>query len=139
MSYQVTRGVDGRPSIVLQGEPPYCRALDAAPPAREPELDIGLWLVVSFPSWSVPDIAAIQADLDATKHFRGKLKLGLRPFDDPEEHATWRPELKEHGNGTLLLLLRDGKVCMKHQGLFTVDALIDAIEAASPRDGPLEP
>jgi hypothetical protein len=132
MSYRVTRSAEGRPSITLNGEPPYCRGLAAAPLAREPELGSGLWLVMAFAAWSVSEIGAIQSALDAVKRFGGKVNLGLRPFDNLEEQGTWCPELMKDGNSPLWVLLRDGDVCMKRQGLLRADALVDAIEGACP-------
>ncbi len=132
MPYQITRTANGRPSIVLSGEPPYCNTLDAAPSEREPALDAGWWLVVAFAAWSMPDIAAIQTALDVAKHFGGTLQLGLRPFDHPEEHDAWCLGLEEDERSPLWLLLRDGQVRMKRQGILTVDALIGMIETAGP-------
>ncbi|MDP1681562.1 MAG: hypothetical protein Q8L39_07275 [Burkholderiales bacterium] len=93
MSYKVTRDQVGCPRITLTGESAYSHALDAAPSAREPELNTGNWLVMAFAVWSIPDILAIQTALDVAKRFSGKLNLGLRPFDYPEELGAWCPGL----------------------------------------------
>jgi hypothetical protein len=85
---------------------------------------------MAFATWSVPDVEAIQTALDVARHFGGKVKLGLRPFDNPEELGAWCPGLEIDGNGPLWVLLRDGQVCLKRQGFFTVHALINEIEAA---------
>ncbi|MBN9561711.1 MAG: hypothetical protein J0H14_13430 [Alphaproteobacteria bacterium] len=130
MSYQITRGSDERPSIALADEPPFCVALDAAPTAREPELDRGWWLVMVFATWSAHDVAAIQTALDVAKHFCGDIKLGLRPFDLAEEHAAWCPTLGDERRSPLWLLLHDGDIRMSRGGLLTTDALIAGIEAA---------
>ena len=130
MSYEVMRTADGTPYTVLHGEPPYCKALEAAPSGREPELNGGLWLVMAFAAWSVPDIDAIRTALDVVKRFDGTVNLGLRPFDDPEEHGAWCPGLENDGNGPLWVLLLDGQVCLKSHGFFTVDALVNEIKAA---------
>jgi hypothetical protein len=131
MSYRVTGGAQ-RPQIVLTGEPAHCRALDAAPPAREPALDAGTWLVMAFAIWSVPDQKAIQVALDAAQRFGGKLKLGLRPYHDPQELDTWYPGREDDGRSPLWLLLDDGKVRMRRSGPVTVDELVKAIRAACP-------
>jgi hypothetical protein len=130
MAYRVTRDEAGQPHIALTGEPPYCHALDSAPPAREPELGQGLWLVMAFAVWSGPDTAAVQTALDVAKHFSGKLELGVRPFDDPEECGTWGPGLDEDEHGPLWVLLRDGEVCLKRNGLPGIDELAAAIGSA---------
>lgn len=128
MSFRVTRGVDRRPVLLLENEAPYIKALDATPPAREPELDHGVWLILAFAAWSIPDIAAIETALEAAKHFNGRVNLGLRPFDDFEEFANWNPGTAPTSS-PYWILLRDGDKCWEHQGLATVDVLIDAIES----------
>lgn len=132
MSYNVTRNENGRPKIVLTDEPPYCHALDAAPPAREPDLNMGVWLVMAFAVWSVPDNVAIQTALDAAKRFGGKLNLGIRPFDDWEELVALCPGLEEDGRSPLWVLLRNGKVCTKRNGILTIDELVEMIGVAFP-------
>jgi hypothetical protein len=128
MPYRVTRGADERPSIVLEHEPAYCQPLAAAPPAREPELGQGLWLVMAFATWSMPDVDAIRTALATAKHFGGALKLGLRPFDSPDEHQAWCRGLASSGNSPFWVLLRDGEIRMQRAGLITMDALVAAIE-----------
>src|SRR4051812_3786304 len=110
MSYRVTRDESAKPRIVLKDEPPFCRALQAAPISREPELDTDTWLVMCFAAWSVPDIQAIQTALDVARHFNGRLKLGVRPFDTQEEHAAWCPTIEDETGSPVWVLLRDGMV-----------------------------
>jgi hypothetical protein len=130
MSYRVIRDADGRPRIVLEGEPWFCRALDAAPLAREPELDRGAWLVMAFATWSMPDVAAVQTALDVARRFDGALRLGLRPFDLADEHETWCPGLASGGRNPYWILFREGEVCLTRAGHVTADALVEAIERA---------
>lgn len=132
MTYRVTRNADQRPKVVLDGEPSYSTALEAAPPARETELNEGLWLVMAFAVWSVPDVVAIQTALDAAKHFEGKVKLGLRPFDSFEEFDTWSSETSD-GSSPVWIVLSNGEKCWEHRGYVTVDALVDAIEICRDR------
>jgi hypothetical protein len=127
MSYKVARNEHGRPGIALTGEPSYCHALVAAPPTREPELDTDVWLVMAFAVWSIPDNIAIQTALDVTKHFDGKINLGLRPFDDWEELGAWGPGLEGDGSSPLWVLFRDGEVLMTRNGILTIDELVEAI------------
>ena len=127
MSYRVTRDADQRPRIILEGEPPYCTALDVAPEARETKLDNGFWLVMAFAVWSVPDVLAIQTALDAAKRYDGKIKLGLRPFDEFEEFDTWIPT-SGAGTSPSWFLLLEGRKCWEHLGLITVDDLVKRIE-----------
>lgn len=113
--------------MTLTDEPPYSYALDAAPSAREPELNTGNWLVMAFAVWSIPDNLAIQTALDVAKRFGGKLNLGLRPFDDSDELGAWCPGLEYGGQSPLWVLLRDGEVCMERSGILAVDELIELI------------
>lgn len=129
MSYHVTRTDTGSPRIVLHGEPTYCKAFEAAPSVHDPELRAGQWLVMAFAAWSMPDINAVQAALDAIKHFGGRLSLGLWPFDDTEELRASCPGLKGEEKSPVWVLLSDGQVRFKHQGALTTEALVSAIEA----------
>lgn len=135
MSHHVIRTAEGRPRIILSGEPPYCRTLDAGPSRREDELNTGRWLVMVFAAWSMPDIRAIQDALDAVKYFDGKVHLGLRPFDAPEEHVTWCPALTDDEKTPIWLLISDGTVRLILRGLLTVNELVRKIELLVPRSG----
>jgi hypothetical protein len=130
MSYRVTRDQTGRPHVRLDGEPPYSRALDAAVRSREPELARGRWLVLAFPAWSVPGVAAVGTALDTARRFGGSLQLGIRPFDDPEEHRAWQPGLEGAGGDPVWMVLQDGIPCLIQSGHLTEDELVASIDAA---------
>lgn len=131
MSYKVIRSESGKPAVILNGEPTYCTALEAAPITREPELHKGRWLVMCFAAWSVPDIQAIQIALDTVKHFDGSVNLGLRPFDTQDEHAVWCPVIAQETRSPLWIVLHDGTVFATLTGFPGAQALIGAIQAAS--------
>ncbi len=131
MTYRVTRNSENRPVLVLEDEP-HGKALAAAPAQREPELDQGLWLVMVFAAWSVPDIKAIQVALDVARHFGGRINLGVRPLDNFEENESWLPAAENAGGSPLWIVLNDGRVCMSKHGLLTSQELIDAIATACP-------
>ena len=130
MSYRVTRDEAGRPQVRLDDEPPYSRALDASVGSREPELARGRWLVLAFPAWSVPGVAAIGTALDTARHFGGSLQLGIRPFDDPGEHRAWQPGLEDTGGDPVWVVLQDGTPCLTRSGHLTEDELVASIDAA---------
>jgi hypothetical protein len=130
MSYRVTRDQAGRPQVLLNGEPPYSRALDAAVGSREPELARGRWLVLAFPAWSVPGVAAIGTALDTARRFGGSLQLGIRPFDDPEEHRAWQPGIEDAGGDPVWVVLQNGIPCLTRSGHLTEDELVASIDAA---------
>jgi hypothetical protein len=129
MPYQLTRDPSGRPRVALSGEPPCCWALQAAPPSIEPELGRGDWLVVAFPAWSMPDIEAVGVALDVARRFGCAFQLGLRPFDSPDEHRSWLPELTG-GQTPIWLAFRDGKLRMERHGRLDADTLAEAVTAA---------
>ena len=128
MSYKLIRNSQQHPVVKLQGEPSYCKALDAAPPGREQELNTGIWLILVFAAWSVPDVRAIEIALETAKHFEGKLNLGLRPFDSPEEHKSWCTEISDNDESPLWLLFESGHLRMIHAGLLSGNILIEKIK-----------
>jgi len=123
MAYRVSRDEHGVPCITLTGEPAYCHALDAGVSGREPELGGGAWLVMAFPVWSAPDVAAVQDAIDLAKRFGGRLDLGLRPYDDPLELQAWWPDADPDAPGPFWLLLRDGEVRRHRTGRVSASEL----------------
>jgi hypothetical protein len=81
-----------------------------APEQMEPELKDGLWLVLVCAIWSGPDRLAIGQALSAVREFGGKVKLGIRMFDDDAETRTWFPELPKYPASPVWLILRDGQL-----------------------------
>src|SRR5687767_13162089 len=94
--FSVQRTADNRWEVNLRDQPDYCCALPMAPNRMEPELKEGLWLVLVAAIWSGPDRIAIGQALSAVQEFRGKVKLGIRLFDDDAETRTWFPELPKY-------------------------------------------
>jgi hypothetical protein len=127
MSYQVIRDQNGAPDLILSGEPPYCHVLAANATGSEPDICAGQWLLMAFAVWSAPDVAAVQVALDLARSLGGKLNLGLRPYDDPDELREWCPGLTPEGSGPFWILLRDGAVCEYRTGIFAVDELREAM------------
>jgi hypothetical protein len=127
MSYQVIRDHNGAPNLILSGEPAYCHVLGANLTASEPDISIGNWLLMAFAVWSVPDVEAVQVALELAHSMGGKLNLGLRPYDDPDEIHGWVSAVTPESNGPFWILLRDGVVCYYRTGIFTVDELREAI------------
>jgi len=128
MTLKVTATPEGRAVLQFAGEPAYCHALDAAPGAREPMLGQGRWLVLAFARWSQQDVKAIQAALDAVRHFGGAVQLGARPYDDPEEHRTWLPEIADETGSPAWALLENGVVRHRGSGPRSREELIDTIK-----------
>lgn len=108
MSY-LTEVIDGNYHIQLVDEPSYCHALPYAPTEIEPELTIGIWLVLNYAGWSGPDRTAIQQVLDLGHRFGGSLTIGIRPFDDHGEIQLWCPSLTERGASPVWVFLCNGE------------------------------
>ncbi len=94
--------------LVLDREPNYCRALPMAPLDMEPQLRQGRWIVLQAAIWSVPDHTAVSVALSVVKSFKRAIQLGIRPFDYPEEAATWCPSIAKERGSPVSLILRDG-------------------------------
>ncbi|HEX2569224.1 MAG TPA: hypothetical protein VH877_06645 [Polyangia bacterium] len=123
MSYQIAKQDGGQFAVTFTGEPDYCRALSMAPESMEPELAEGLWLVLVFAVWSVPDRRAIAVALTAVKDLGGRVRLGVRPCDDPGETTGWCPEVEDGGATPQWLVLRDGRLVDARVGLLPPDEL----------------
>jgi hypothetical protein len=83
----------GRSKLVVTDEPEYIVPLRIAPSSLEDCLKQGRWLVVSMSVWSIHDIRAGHHAIEMVKLHGGSVRLGLRPFDYPQENATWVPGL----------------------------------------------
>ncbi len=127
MTLKVKSSPEGRAVLQFADVPEYCHALDAAPVTREPMLEQGRWLILAFARWSKHDINAVSAALEAVRHFGGAVQLGARPYDDPEEHRTWLPEIADETGSPAWALLENGVVRHRCSGPRSREALIDAI------------
>ena len=131
MPYRVHRDPQGVPGVTLAGEPPYCHALAAGVLALEPALRQGVWLVMAFAVWSIPDVAAVQRALDLARRLGGRLSVGVRPYDDPLELTAWWPDADPIAPGPFWVLLRDGHIIGSLAGLPTDDELDALVRAAT--------
>src|SRR5687768_1341753 len=93
MGFTFTADHLGRSRLVVTDEPDYIVPLLIAPLSLEDCLKQGKWLVISMSVWSIPDIQAGHHAIETVKPHGGSVRLGLRPFDYPEENATWIPGL----------------------------------------------
>ncbi len=75
--------------VRLENEPAFVHSLLMAPPSREPMLDEGDWLVLTFAVWSVSDQPSISVAIEFAKSLRGQLNVGLRPFESSDEFCSW--------------------------------------------------
>lgn len=89
MGFTFVADEKGRSRVTLEDEPDYIVPLQIAPPCLENELTQGNWLIVCMSVWNMNDIRAGHRAIKIVKQHRGLVKLGLRPFDYPEENLTW--------------------------------------------------
>jgi len=95
MNYQITADEQERFHIEFSDDVVNVVGLRMAPDALEPELQNGQWLILAFAVWDAKDRPAIEvacriaASLEATR-------VAVRPFELPDEFATWAPELADH-------------------------------------------
>lgn len=128
MSFRLIASASGQPRVLLEGEPSYCKALEAAPSVREPVLNRGRWLVVTFAAWSMPDVRQAEMALEVVKRLGGPLQLGIRPFNDADDLHAWLPEVSSTGLTPIWVLLTEGQVTGAHHGLLQPAELIAFIE-----------
>ena len=106
MAFQPVPVENGKFKLMFSDEPAYVHALDMAPEAREPELNVGTWLIVAFPVWSSPVRQAVREAIACVKEQGGKFQLGVRPFDSYHEFSGWWPDSGPQigGQGTMTVL-----------------------------------
>lgn len=95
MGFSLQPNNEGRSQVVLTNEPPYIVPFQIAPSSAEKTLMEGKWLIVSFSIWSMHDLEAAHRAISVTKQHGGRFRLGLRPFDYPEENLSWLPITSE--------------------------------------------
>ncbi|QVL30337.1 hypothetical protein KIH39_15910 [Telmatocola sphagniphila] len=94
MGFKLTSNSEGRSQIELTDDSPYIIPLTIAPSSIEDILTKGKWLVVSFSVWSIQDLESANIASNIMKQYGQHLRLGLRPFDYPDENLTWLPLTK---------------------------------------------
>lgn len=92
MSFHVTAAAGGRWAVTLENEPEFVVPLAMAPLRLETELLSGRWLVIAFAIWSTWDRIESRRAIDFATRYHGRLRIGLRPFDFPEEIRSWVPK-----------------------------------------------
>lgn len=128
IEYEIQLSENGKFELKFINEPEYCQALIMSPAKREAKLNDGIWLVLLFAVWSVPDIDAIKMAVTLAKKFKGKVKVGVRPFDYHQENQLWCPEIKETFASPIWLVLKDGQLIMEQVGRRTEEELTQMLE-----------
>jgi hypothetical protein len=128
MSYCIQIIPNGQYKLLLEREPEYCKALAMSPLKREPELEQGLWLILVFAVWSVPDRTCIDLALSVIKEFKGDVLLGVRPFDNYTEFNIWCPEVKEKYGSPIWLVLNNGNLLKEMVGVYSKEQLVQLLE-----------
>ncbi len=107
MSFELQHIAGDNWELVLSDEPGYVHALKMAAESMEPELKTGVWLVVTFPVWSVPARHSVLAAIGCAKDYGGKFQLGIRAFDSHEELYKWWPVTEAPSAAKVLLVVHD--------------------------------
>ena len=140
----------GRFAVHLVSEPAFIQGLRMSPTTREPFLNVGDWVVLAFAIWTSHDRSAIASAIDAVKEMNGRVKLGIRPFEIPEEFSAWcgasnqeagfvKMRRESHGDKQFIsidpvsgatpmwLIFRDGEIVHSQSGLLSVWEIQDMI------------
>ncbi len=89
MTYHI-HAIPNHFQVLLDDAPSNCIALAEKPVYREDVLNHGLWLVLVFAEWSARDYSMIEVALQTAKQLEEQhIKVGIRPFDEYTEIATW--------------------------------------------------
>lgn len=113
--------------LTLEDAPPYVHALEMAPRAKEPKLDSGTWMVLTYAIFSVPDQKCIGVAVRGTGRYGGCVQLGLRPYLDYDEIKNWYPHYDGRPVHPLWLILKDGKVQREQEGPLSEDDVVKFI------------
>lgn len=89
MGFIISSDEQGRSRVVINNEPEYIVPLAIAPSAIEECLKQGKWLIVNMSVWNANDITAGHRAIEVVKKYKGAIRLGLRPFDEPRENTKW--------------------------------------------------
>jgi hypothetical protein len=120
----------GKYQLVFEHAPGYVHALPMSPPAREPELNRGTWLVLAYHPSSVPDANSVDQAVRLTVARRGTIKLGVRPCVTREDFTDWFPECRHRYETPVWLVLRDGRLCGWETGPLSDAKLRDFVSEA---------
>ncbi|MBI1930773.1 hypothetical protein HYR99_41820 [Candidatus Poribacteria bacterium] len=107
MGYLLDQKENGKYSVFLTDEPQYCYPLEEGQDEMPESLSSGMCLVLFFAVWSMPDRLSIKVALESVKKFKGKVKLGLCPFND-QEVIVWNAPKELPKVSPLWVFYRDG-------------------------------
>lgn len=107
MSFKVQPIAGDKWELVFSDEPNCVHALRMAPEVMEPELRVGVWLIVAFPVWSAPARHSVVAAVTCAGDQGGAFQLGVRPFDSHEEIYKWWPASEAPSAGKVSLGVQD--------------------------------
>ena len=99
---------DWKNFLASRNAPENFHLLPSEPEQREEFLNRGEWLIVTHAVWSAPDRRAIGVLVSVAASLNPGIQVGIRPFDDFAEFATWLPEVAQTGAAPTWVRLRDG-------------------------------
>ncbi|MBN9520215.1 hypothetical protein J0H58_17075 [bacterium] len=119
--YFVERVGPPRVGLRLAGLPLSVVALPMAPTRREPGLDRGNWLVMTFHVSDTNGTRAIPEAVRVARRLGSRVAVGVRPCFYQEEADTWAGGWGDDPNTPLWLVLRDGQEVRRERGPLTAD------------------
>jgi hypothetical protein len=120
--YAIEHTADNRCQVVFVRERPHCHALHAASFQEETMLHRGLWLVVLFYAWSVPDMKGFGMAMKAIEEFKGKIQLGILPFE--YSMWQWHPAVNGLYGSPVSMLFKDGEFIEMKSHLLNEEELL---------------
>ena len=112
------RDSDGHIHVLIRDKPDDLLILDASPPAIEPELLSGRWLIVVFSILSNEDVSTAYRCRKLTSKLAGIAKIAIRPTMDFHETGEWLPgydRMAYHAT-PLWIIIENGIVVRWHGG-----------------------
>ena len=111
-------------TISFMNAPINLHPLGYMPKSREPELQSGNWIVLTYSSYSASDVESISEAAKVAYHLIGKAHVGVRPSIDFSEIPIWCPECKAFtGASPGWIFIQDGVVQNDLWGYYTGDQI----------------
>jgi hypothetical protein len=103
--------------------------LRESPASREPYLSQGRWLILCWAVWSGPDRLTVHQLVRHRQAHRLPIQVGIRPFNDQSEFATWCL-VREKYQCPIWLVLDDSKLVREWVGLEPPDEFREGWDVA---------
>ncbi len=89
MGFRIIKDDGNRNRVELVEEPNWVIGMGSLSDGISSQLEEGVALIVAFSIWSTPDRELAYETVDIAKASRGNVRVGLLPYDYPEELSPW--------------------------------------------------